>query len=40
MPGGNIEIEVAEEFSITMTGSVTRVAEGVFCPEIFGPNLD
>lgn len=40
MPGGNIGIEVAEEFSIKMTGTVTRVAEGVIHPEMFGQNPD
>ncbi len=29
MPGGIIQIEIEDEFSIRMTGSVTRVAEGV-----------
>jgi diaminopimelate epimerase len=36
MPGGIIQIEIGDEFSIRMTGSVTRVAEGVISPEIFG----
>jgi len=36
MPGGKIEIKIAEDFAISMTGTVTRVAEGVFFPEIFG----
>ena len=35
MPGGIIQIEIGDEFSIRMTGSVTRVAEGVISPEIF-----
>jgi diaminopimelate epimerase len=35
MPGGNIEIEIAEDFSIRMTGAVTRVCEGHIDPEIF-----
>ena len=35
MPGGNIEIEIAEDFSIQMTGAVTRVCEGLIDPEIF-----
>jgi diaminopimelate epimerase len=35
-PGGIIKIEIGDEFSIRMTGSVTRVAEGVISPEIFG----
>ena len=36
MPGGKIEIKIAEDFAVTMTGTVTRVAEGVFYPEILG----
>ena len=35
MPGGNIEIEIAEDFSIRMTGAVTRVCEGHIDLEIF-----
>jgi len=35
MPGGNMEIEIAEDFSIQMTGAVTRVCEGLIDPEIF-----
>ena len=40
MPGGKIEIGIAEDFAVSMTGPVTRVAEGVFYPEMFddGPN--
>jgi len=34
-PGGIIKIEIGENFSIQMTGSVTRVAEGVISPEMF-----
>lgn len=34
-PGGIIKIEIGENFAIQMTGSVTRVAEGVISPEIF-----
>ena len=34
-PGGNIQIEIRDGFDILMTGSVTRVAEGVISPEIF-----
>jgi diaminopimelate epimerase len=36
MPGGVIQIEIREGFDILMTGSVTRVSEGVISPEIFG----
>ena len=35
-PGGIIQIEIREGFDILMTGSVTRVAEGVISPEMFG----
>ncbi len=34
-PGGLIKIEIGGNFSIRMTGSVTRVSEGVIAPEIF-----
>ncbi len=34
-PGGIIKIEIGENFSIQMTGSVTRLAEGVISPEMF-----
>ena len=34
MPGGEIEIEIAKNFSVSMTGSLTRVAEGVIHPEM------
>ena len=36
MPGGSIEIKIAKEFAVSMTGTVTRVADGVFYPEMFG----
>jgi diaminopimelate epimerase len=35
MPGGIIKIEIRDGFDILMTGSVTRVSEGVISPEIF-----
>ncbi len=35
MPGGQIGIEISPDFSIKMTGPVTRVAEGTLHPEIF-----
>ena len=35
MPGGVIAIEIGEDFSIRMTGGVTRVADGVIAPEVF-----
>ncbi|MHB8523716.1 MAG: diaminopimelate epimerase [Limisphaerales bacterium] len=36
MPGGELEIEVRDDFSILMTGPVTKVAEGVIAGEMFG----
>jgi diaminopimelate epimerase len=38
-PGGLIEIEIRDGFDILMTGSVTRVAEGVMAPEMFTVKL-
>ena len=38
-PGGIIKIEIGDGFSIQMTGGVTKVAEGVISPEIFGEKL-
>lgn len=35
-PGGIIQIEIGDQFAIRMTGSVTRVSEGVIDPELFG----
>lgn len=35
MPGGEIHIEVAPDFSVKMSGPTTRVAEGTFHPELF-----
>ena len=34
MPGGKLEITVGEDFSILMTGPVTKVAEGVISEEV------
>jgi diaminopimelate epimerase len=39
-PGGVIKIEIGEHFAIRMTGSVTRVSEGVISPEIFSVKTD
>jgi diaminopimelate epimerase len=36
MPGGKIEIEIGDGFSIRMTGSVTKVADGIIAKEMFG----
>src|SRR5262249_30223344 len=33
MPGGQLLIEVADDFAARLTGPVTKVAEGVLCPE-------
>jgi diaminopimelate epimerase len=35
-PGGDIQIEIRDGFDILMTGSVTKVSEGVVSPEMFG----
>jgi diaminopimelate epimerase len=40
MPGGEIKIKIAEDFAVSMTGPVTRVAEGVLYPDIFGQGID
>ena len=37
--GGLIKIEIGDQFSIRMTGSVTRVAAGVTSPELFSVKL-
>jgi diaminopimelate epimerase len=34
MPGGQIGIEIAEDYSILMTGPVTKVAEGTLSAEV------
>ena len=34
MPGGRIDITVADDYSILMKGPVTRVAEGTMYPEM------
>lgn len=35
MPGGKIDIVVRDDFSISMTGAVTKVAEGLMSDEMF-----
>jgi diaminopimelate epimerase len=35
MPGGELDISLSEDFSIRMTGPVTRIAEGELFPEMF-----
>lgn len=39
MPGGTLAIEIGEDFSIRMTGGVTRVAGGVMTAEMLGQTL-
>ena len=38
MPGGIIEISISQDFDITMTGGVTKVADGEISDEIFDTN--
>ena len=35
MPGGDLDIRISEDFSIQMTGPVTKIAEGTLSPEMF-----
>jgi diaminopimelate epimerase len=35
MPGGNLSVVVSDDFSIEMSGAVTRVADGTICEEMF-----
>ena len=35
MPGGKIGIEIGDGYSIRMTGTVNKVAEGTMYPELF-----
>ena len=35
MPGGKLDITISDDFSITMTGPVVKVADGVISDEIF-----
>ena len=39
MPGGIIEIYIAEDFSISMRGPVTKIAEGTISDEMFTQNV-
>jgi diaminopimelate epimerase len=39
MPGGVLAIEIAEDYSILMTGPVTKVAEGTIAEEMLGASL-
>jgi diaminopimelate epimerase len=36
MPGGKLAIAITDDFSILMTGPVTKVSEGVMAAEMFG----
>lgn len=38
MPGGQIQIEIGDDFAIQMTGSVTKVMDGVMNKEMFAQN--
>lgn len=35
MPGGQLDIQIREDYSVFMTGPVTRIAEGFLHPELF-----
>ena len=35
MPGGELDIRIAEDFSVRMTGPVTKIAEGILSHEMF-----
>jgi diaminopimelate epimerase len=35
MPGGELDIRISEDFSVQMTGPVTKIAEGTLSPEMF-----
>ncbi len=35
MPGGQIDIVVSDDFSVTMSGAVTKVADGLIAKEMF-----
>lgn len=39
MPGGKLDIKVSEDFSILMTGPVTKVSEGTLSQELFSHPL-
>jgi diaminopimelate epimerase len=39
MPGGELDIRVSEDFSVLMTGPVTKVSEGTLSQEIFTQTL-
>ena len=35
MPGGHLEISIAADYAVTMTGPVTKVCEGMLSDEAF-----
>lgn len=35
MPGGQIAIAITDDFMVTMTGTVTKVADGLMSMEVF-----
>ena len=39
MPGGKIGIEIGDNFSIMMTGTVNKVADGLMHPELFAVKI-
>ena len=39
MPGGKLDITVSDDYFISMTGPVTRIAEGILFPEMFAHPL-
>lgn len=39
MPGGKLDIRIGENFSVSMTGPVTKIAEGSLFPEMFEKTL-
>ncbi len=39
MPGGDLDITVADDYSISMIGPVTKVAEGKLADEVFKTHL-
>ena len=40
MPGGKLSIEIGNDFSILMTGPVTKVSEGTMAPDMFASSFD
>lgn len=39
MPGGRLQIEIGPDYSIRLTGPVTKVAEGMMHPELFATKV-